>query len=108
MSKKKAPDCPTCGSKARKQETRYGPRYSCCDLYAWGKHPLASPETHRARSAAHAAFDPVWQSGKMTRREAYEALAAALSIPRTDCHMKLMDEETALRVPAIAQELRNT
>ena len=34
-----------------------------------------------ARRAAHAAFDPLWQQGALTRETAYEWLAGALAIP---------------------------
>ena len=100
-----APKCPSCGALAVKSDTRYGPRFEHCGMYAWGHHPLASPDTHKARVAAHAAFDALWKSGRMTRSAAYAALASALQIDAKDCHMKLMDEATALRVPAITAVL---
>lgn len=58
-------------------------------------------ELARARIAAHAAFDPLWQSGKFTRGVAYEWLASELGIPVTACHMVLMDVAMCQRVVAI-------
>ena len=106
MSKKrKAPSCPKCGVLAVKQETRFGIRYAHCDVWAWGRHPLTDAATHKARSAAHAAFDPIWQRGIVSRSTAYVALAGALGIERSACHMKLMPAAIAARVPAIAAHL---
>ena len=100
-----APTCPKCAQPATRTKTRYGDRFSHCGLHAWGNHPLASPETHAARNAAHAAFDPLWKRGLVSRATAYKALADALGIDRKDCHMKLMSAEMARRVPAIAAQL---
>jgi hypothetical protein len=78
-----------------------------CDCGAYcGCHPgtttaLGSPcgpETRKARSAAHAAFDPYWKLGKMTRSAAYKRLADELGIKRADCHIGMMDAVTARRV----------
>lgn len=48
--------------------------------------PLAA-----ARMRAHAAFDPSWQSGLMTRSQAYNWLSQKLGIPKSECHMLLFD-----------------
>lgn len=60
-------------------------------------------ELARARIAAHAAFDPLWQSGKLSRGVAYEWLASELGIPVTACHMVLMDVAMCGRVVAICR-----
>lgn len=63
-------ECPSCG------------RYVGC--HPGTTKPLGRPadeETRRARSAAHAAFDPLWRRGGMTRREAYRWLADAMGKP---------------------------
>jgi hypothetical protein len=52
----------------------------------------------RARCMAHSAFDPMWQSGKMSRSEAYTWLARQLSIPKHRCHMLQFDIEMCNRV----------
>lgn len=41
---------------------------------------MASGATRAARAALHAAFDPLWQSGRTSRRRAYKALARALGL----------------------------
>lgn len=74
--------------------------YSCtpCKAYV-GCHPntivplgrLADLELRRAKSSAHAAFDPLWKSKDMTRSEAYEWLAGKLKIHRNDCHIGMFD-----------------
>jgi len=99
------PTCPECGQKAKRQSTRYGPRYECCGLWAWGNHPLASEETHKARNAAHAAFDPIWKRGFLTRHMAYRRLQAELGLSEKECHMKVMDAATAKRVPDVARAI---
>jgi len=58
--------------------------------------PLAA-----ARVAAHNAFDPLWQSGKMTRSAAYSELARRLGIPKHRAHMQMFDIATCQRVVAL-------
>ena len=98
--------CPKCGEKPVRTETRFGTRLDCCGLWAWGNHPLVDQETHEARKAAHAAFDPIWHFGMASRGEAYAMLAAAMGMTTKECHMKLMTAEQARRVPSIAAEIR--
>lgn len=81
-------------------QTRYGPRHSHCGLWSWEGKPLVTAETHAARQTAHAAFDPVWKRGLMTRQEAYARLAAVLGQDETETHISLMTAEQAARVPS--------
>jgi hypothetical protein len=103
-----APVCPKCGKPAARTDTGYGPRFDCCGMRAWGDKPLATRDTLRARSAAHAAFDPIWREGHLTRSEAYRMLSERLGIPYERTHMATMDEALALRVPAAAEAIRAT
>lgn len=48
---------------------------------------LANAELRKARMAAHAAFDPLWRSGRMTRGAAYKWLAARLGVDGGLCHI---------------------
>lgn len=76
--------------------------YRCapCDAYV-GTHRdsknaaplgrLANAELRAAKKRAHAAFDPLWQSGRMTRKEAYCALSRELGIRFRDCHIGMFD-----------------
>ncbi len=66
------------------------------------KAPVGS-DLAKARMAAHAAFDPLWQTGKSSRGVAYEWLASELGITVAACRMVLMDLATCQRVVAICQ-----
>ena len=101
------PTCPRCGSRARAVETQYGIRHDHCGLWSWGGAPLVSAGTHEARKAAHAAFDRIWKEGHMSRSEAYRQLAAQMKMKHKDCHIKLMDERTARRVPIAVWHIMN-
>lgn len=103
-NKKRKITCPICGGMPTENHTRYGLRLSCCKLWAWGIYPLANAETHSARKLAHLIFDEIWKSGRATRTQCYMALAAALEISREECHIKLMDAQTALRVVDIVKD----
>jgi len=78
--------------------------------------PLGSPAgkaTRDARSAAHAAFDPLWQrkmrkegcKQQVARNKGYAWLAGQLGIDRKDCHIGMMDAPTARRVVEICQNV---
>lgn len=54
---------------------------------------LANAELRRWRSSAHALFDPIWQSGKLSRHQAYGWLAKTLRIPREQCHIGMFNLE---------------
>jgi hypothetical protein len=84
--------CPYCKNPAQWVENKeiYGKNYGksymmwlCkpCDAYVGchnnTKEPLgtiANKETREARKRAHEAFDPMWKTGFMLRKEAYEIL----------------------------------
>lgn len=84
--------------------------YRCaCGAYC-GCHPNSivplghpcGPETRKARSAAHAAFDPLWKNGgPMSRHQAYKWLAQQLGIDPAFCHIGMMTAERARRVVEI-------
>ena len=98
--------CPVCGKRPSMANTAYGVKRHCCGLWAWGKNaPLVDAETHQARQYAHRVFDGLWQSGIVDRNSAYALLARELDLDPSACHMKLMDKETAHRVPAATHEI---
>lgn len=66
------------------------------ELAAKPGSPLA-----KARIAAHAAFDPLWQHGPLSRRAAYDWLAIKMGLHRDDTHMVLFDVAQCERVVAI-------
>lgn len=107
--KRPKPKCPKCGRTAFEVKTRYGFRNKCCGLWSWDRYPLVDAETHAARNEAHKAFDSLWRKGPdrvMTRNDAYKALADEMNLSREQCHMKLMDADTAHRVPIAVQAIR--
>ncbi|KVP48431.1 zinc-finger-containing protein [Burkholderia ubonensis] len=79
-----------------------------CRAYV-GLHPftgiplgtLADAATREARKRAKAAFNPIWQSGAMTRTDAYVWLAQQLGIAVGECHVGWFDATVCDRVVAI-------
>lgn len=115
-----APFCPYCGELSKlvygdvvyphRGDLRNKPFYLCGPCKAWvGCHPgtttplgrLADAGLRKAKSAAHAAFDPFWRSGKMSRGTAYAKLGDELGIPREEVHIGMMDAERCRRVVEI-------
>jgi hypothetical protein len=85
----------------------YAKRFYRCGCGAYcGCHPGTAaplghpcgPVTRKARSAAHAAFDPLWKRGTMNRHQAYAWLSDATGIPRERCHIGMMTAEQAQSV----------
>lgn len=62
---------------------------------------LADAELRGAKKAAHAAFDPLWKSGKMKRQSAYKWLANELGIPGKLCHIGMFDVTQCRNVVAV-------
>ncbi len=111
-----APICPYCGSPAELRDSSviygrsYGPAWICasfpkCDSYC-GCHKgttkplgrLANRELREAKKAAHAAFDRLWKSGAMRRKDAYRWLADNLGISTDACHIGEFDVPLCRRV----------
>jgi hypothetical protein len=107
-------DCPYCGEKARLIDSAevyggrsYGLMYVCkpCDarvgVHKGTKKPLgrlANAELRAAKIAAHAAFDPLWKSGRMSRNAAYRWLSEAMELSAKDCHIGMFDVADCRRV----------
>lgn len=74
----------------------------------------AAKATRDARMAAHAAFDRLWMAKqaregctkKAARGAGYKWLADQLGIAKADCHIGMMDRETAQRVTALCRRYR--
>ncbi len=87
--------------------------YLCrpCQAYV-GCHPktknplgrLANAELRKMKSAAHAAFDPIWRDGQMKRKEAYLALAKAMNLNTDDCHIGMFDTKQCNQVIEICEK----
>lgn len=54
---------------------------------------LANAALRKLKQQAHAAFDPVWRNGGLTRVEAYSWLAGQLGVSAANCHIGMMDEQ---------------
>jgi hypothetical protein len=54
---------------------------------------LANAELRAAKRAAHAAFDPLWKGGQMSRSKAYALLAQKMGIDPKDSHIGMFDVE---------------
>ena len=57
-----------------------------------------------ARAAAHDSFDPIWQSGQMSRTAAYRWMAKQMLIPEEECHIKKFSVEQCHRVVDICHD----
>jgi hypothetical protein len=62
---------------------------------------LANSPLRRLKSEAHKAFDPLWQNGPMSRREAYQWLAKQLGLPYDKTHIGEFDEKMCMKVCTI-------
>lgn len=54
---------------------------------------MAGPQTRKLRIKAHAAFDPIWQTGLMRRDQAYAWLARQLGIGVLVCHISWLTQD---------------
>ena len=80
--------------------------YVGCHPTGTGKSPLgrlANAELRRAKSDAHAAFDPLWRNGNMSRHKAYKFLAREMGVPADKAHIGMFDVAQCKRVVQIAK-----
>lgn len=110
--------CPYClsGTKKVPMEFVYGTVYSSghdiiccnnfpqCDSYV-GTHSdgrplgrLANKNLRTAKRAAHEAFDKLWKSGFLKRKEAYKKLSNFLNIPPEYTHIGMFKIQTCKKV----------
>jgi len=119
-----APVCIECGSTANlvggkriypHRPDLYEKKFWLCSCGAYcGCHPgttaalgsPAGPVTRKARSAAHAAFDPLWKRGEMSRKGAYAWLSQATGIDGDRCHIGMMTAEQARLVVDVVRSRR--
>ena len=107
-------DCPYCGkpSKLVGGNVIYPHRpdlagkwfWHCspCDAYV-GCHPtttgkkplgrLANAELRAAKMKAHAAIDPYWREGRLSRHEVYANLAVLMNLHKREAHIGMFDVE---------------
>ena len=107
--------CPICHSKAflRPATVVYGPaapdptaklyvcaHYPACDSYVAAHQKsllpmgtLADAALRRKRKDTHRALDRLWQSGLMSRKEAYRLLQLYLGLPEEEAHIAMFSQE---------------
>ncbi len=63
---------------------------------------LANAELRAWKMRAHAAFDPLWKSGRFpSRTKAYKWLSSEMGILKSDCHIGLFDLAQCARVESL-------
>ena len=116
--------CPYCGAQADYTDSKniyhghsYGMIYICraCDAYVgvhngsdMPKGTLANAELRYWRRLAHAAFDPLWQSGAFYRRRnaAYSWLSEKMALSKEETHIGRFDIEACKKlINIISQEI---
>ena len=114
--------CPYCGLSSEKAtgEEIYPHRpdlYSlklrkCEPCQAWvGVHKktnrplgrLANAELRKCKQNAHAAFDPIWKNGKMSRGQAYKELARCFD--EKEVHIGEMSVQECTLIPKYAMDI---
>lgn len=101
--------CPYCGSPTQLVDDAeiygrsYGSKcYVCKPCDAWvGCHKgtdialgrLANKELRTLKHQAHEAFDPLWQSGYLSRTAAYDILSIAFGLPTEQTHIGMFNED---------------
>ena len=122
--KRKTLMCPYCGHEAlfvfgdiiypHRRDLWKKPFWACepCGAYV-GCHPgtenplgrLANSELRSAKVSVHAAFDPLWRSGRMSRNAAYRWLAENLGIEVRHCHVGMFDVEMCRKAVFLCESL---
>lgn len=118
--------CPNCGSTVklinnseiyRKEMGKWPFAYKCnglvCKSYV-GIHPntdiplgtLADEKTRRSRSAAKAAFQPLWEKDGLNKDAAYAWLTGKMGIQHEHCHVGWMNFEQCNQVVEICKKYR--
>lgn len=95
--------CPTCFAYVGCFKAGYG--------YGDGTRPLgtaANATTRKAREALQQAFNPIWRTTPISRRDAFKAMAKALQIPEDKCRIALFDEATCKAATSWARKYMET
>jgi hypothetical protein len=66
---------------------------------------LADEATREARKHCKEPFEALYQTGKMTRDQAYQALADKLGIPKEECHFAWFDAQRCEQAAQAAREV---
>jgi len=104
--------CPECGAPLIRKEGQHGIFYGC-SRFRWtgctGSHsahqgsgkPMGVPakqEVKTARMRAHRAFDELWTTGRMSRKQAYTWLQKVMQMTKREAHVARMDLAQCERV----------
>lgn len=91
-------------------------RCAPCDAYV-GTHKdskdhqplglLATKSLRRARNQGHSAFDRIWRSGYMGRRDCYRMLAEKMGISMKECHFSWFTEDQIAQAMEITKAYVN-
>lgn len=82
---------------------------SYCGCHPNTTTPLGYPcgnDTRKARSAAHAVIDPIWQENLTSRKTVYFELARRLQVPQGECHVAWMTASEAKDAAQVAVAIR--
>lgn len=121
------PKCPYCGADSvmTRGDVIYPHRPDLAEKAFWlckpcnayvGCHPntrqplgrLADESLRRQKSAVHRVLDPLWKTGRMKRREAYQLLADGLGIQLKKCHVGWFDLETCNKALEVLNPRKET
>lgn len=99
----RTPLCPVCSKPAERRNKGVNARsYECrehnmrvkCHKGTWSPlGTMAGPDLRKLRKQVHAAFDPFWESGVYSRKEAYDKLATAIGLRKRQCHIGKFDDQ---------------
>lgn len=112
--------CPYCGKDSVFVEDssvfygdNYGPVWACVPCHAWvgchngttkAKGRLANKSLRQLKIAAHAAFDKIWKTHLLSRKEAYWWLSIQLGISKDFTHIGWFNEWTCIKVIALCEQ----
>ena len=68
---------------------------------------LANERLRTLKAEAHKQFDPIWKSGLMSRKQAYNWLADMLRISVEDCHIGMFDIKMCQKVIHLCKKQDN-
>ena len=71
----------------------------------WAANLTLNISVGQLRIQAHEAFDPIWQRGYTSRKQAYRYLAHALDMPEYDAHFSRMNAEQLRRAIPIVRKM---
>ncbi len=66
---------------------------------------LANSQLRAWKMKAHAAFDPIWKEGDISRSRAYAWLAGGMNIDQDKCHIGMFDVEQCMEVVRLCEIL---